>query len=164
MYDIPRPCVALSSLDTWGAASLRSWHRCAISLGHRFCSCCACSMTCVLLLLSACTGRVRSCDTVCCASSLSALNSSAKGWHKQPFSLGLGVDCSTGGPHQDSEAAQVQVHNALGFAYFNMDRSELALKNYRRAVELQPGYTTAWNNLGDAYEKVKDWDQVSAVP
>ncbi len=56
------------------------------------------------------------------------------------------------------------MHNALGFAYFNMDRSELALKNYRRAVELQPGYTTAWNNLGDAYEKVKDWDQVSAEP
>lgn len=41
-----------------------------------------------------------------------------------------------------------------------MDRSELALKNYRKAVELQPGYTTAWNNLGDAYEKAKDWDQV----
>ena len=54
----------------------------------------------------------------------------------------------------------LQVHNALGFAYFNMDRSELALKNYRRAVELQPGYTTAWNNLGDAYEKARDWDQV----
>lgn len=95
---------------------------------------------------------------------MSALNPSAKGWHKQPFSLGLGAYCSTGGPHHDSEAAPVQVHNALGFAYFNMDRSELAMKNYRRAVELQPGYTTAWNNLGDAYEKVKDWDQVSAVP
>ena len=56
--------------------------------------------------------------------------------------------------------AWLQVHNALGFAYFNMDRSELALKNYKRAVELQPGYTTAWNNLGDAYEKARDWDQV----
>lgn len=41
-----------------------------------------------------------------------------------------------------------------------MERSELALKNYKRAVELQPGYTTAWNNLGDAYEKARDWDQV----
>ena len=54
----------------------------------------------------------------------------------------------------------LQVHNALGFAYFNMDRTELATKNYRKAIELQPGYTTAWNNLGDAYEKIKDWDQV----
>lgn len=53
-----------------------------------------------------------------------------------------------------------QVHNALGFAYFNMQRSELAVKNYRKAVELQPGYVTAWNNLGDAFEKAKDWEQV----
>lgn len=52
------------------------------------------------------------------------------------------------------------MHNALGFAYFNMQRTELALKNYRKAVELQPGYVTAWNNLGDAYEKAKDLDQV----
>lgn len=52
------------------------------------------------------------------------------------------------------------MHNALGFAYFNMERPELAIKNYRRAVELQPGYVTAWNNLGDAFEKAKDWDQV----
>jgi Flp pilus assembly protein TadD len=56
------------------------------------------------------------------------------------------------------------VHNALGFAYFNMDRTELAVKNYRRAVELQPGYVTAWNNLGDAYEKAKDWEQVRPTP
>ena len=55
-----------------------------------------------------------------------------------------------------------QVHNALGFAYFNMERTELALRNYGRAVELQPGYVTAWNNLGDAQEKAKDWAQVRA--
>ena len=47
----------------------------------------------------------------------------------------------------------VQVHNALGFAYFNMDKSDLAVTEYRRAVQLQPGYVTAWNNLGNAYEK-----------
>ncbi|CAL8470599.1 g10141 [Coccomyxa elongata] len=52
-----------------------------------------------------------------------------------------------------------QVHNALGFAYFNMQRTELAVKNYRKAVELQPGYVTAWNNLGDAHEKAKDWEE-----
>jgi hypothetical protein len=34
---------------------------------------------------------------------------------------------------------------------------ELALAEYKRAVELQPGYVTAWNNLGDAYEKTKEW-------
>lgn len=51
-----------------------------------------------------------------------------------------------------------QVHNALGFAYFNMERNELAQSAYRQAVELQPGYVTAWNNLGDACEKVSDYE------
>lgn len=31
------------------------------------------------------------------------------------------------------------------------------MSEYKRAVELQPGYVTAWNNLGDAYEKLKSW-------
>ena len=51
----------------------------------------------------------------------------------------------------------MQVHNALGYAYFNMEKASLAVENYRKAVELQPGYVTAWNNLGDACEKVRDW-------
>lgn len=55
------------------------------------------------------------------------------------------------------ESELAQVHNALGYCYFSMDRSELALAEYKRAVELQPGYVTAWNNLGDAYEKTKQW-------
>ena len=45
-----------------------------------------------------------------------------------------------------------------------MERTELALKNYARAVELQPGYVTAWNNLGDAQEKAKDWQKVLLLP
>lgn len=56
---------------------------------------------------------------------------------------------------EESELAQV--HNALGFCYFSMERSELAVGEYKRAVDLQPGYVTAWNNLGDAYEKLKQW-------
>ena len=52
----------------------------------------------------------------------------------------------------------VQVYNALGFAYFNMERNELAQSAYRQAVDLQPGYVTAWNNLGDACEKVRDFE------
>lgn len=52
----------------------------------------------------------------------------------------------------------VQVYNALGFAYFNMERNELAQSAYRKAVDLQPGYVTAWNNLGDACEKVRDFE------
>ena len=52
---------------------------------------------------------------------------------------------------------RVQVHNALGFAYLSMDRAELAVTNFRRAVDLQPGYVTAWNNLGDALERRQEW-------
>eukprot|EP00877_Chromochloris_zofingiensis_P001406 jgi/Chrzof1/11266/Cz05g29290.t1 len=56
---------------------------------------------------------------------------------------------------EENELAQV--HNALGFCYFNMDKVDMAVKEYEKAVELQPGYVTAWNNLGDAYEKQKNW-------
>ena len=49
------------------------------------------------------------------------------------------------------------MHNALGYAYLSMDRAELAVTNFRRAVELQPGYVTAWNNLGDALERRQEW-------
>lgn len=35
-----------------------------------------------------------------------------------------------------------QVHNALGFAFFNMEKVDPAISQYRKAVELQPGYVT----------------------
>jgi hypothetical protein len=38
-----------------------------------------------------------------------------------------------------------------------MEKTELAIQEYKRAVELQAGYVTAWNNLGDAYERNKEW-------
>lgn len=50
-----------------------------------------------------------------------------------------------------------QVHNALGFCYFSMEKTDAAIAEYRAAVGLQQGYVTAWNNLGDAYERSKDW-------
>lgn len=58
----------------------------------------------------------------------------------------------------EGEAEELaQVHNALGYAYFNMDRVDAAVAEYKAAVTLQPGYVTAWNNLGDAYEKLKSY-------
>lgn len=51
----------------------------------------------------------------------------------------------------------LQVHNALGFCYFSMEKVDMAIAEYRKAVDLQQGYVTAWNNLGDAYERSKDW-------
>jgi tetratricopeptide (TPR) repeat protein len=54
---------------------------------------------------------------------------------------------------------QAQAHNALGFAFFSLEKVEGAVEQYRAAVALQPGYVTAWNNLGDALEKTKKYEQ-----
>lgn len=59
--------------------------------------------------------------------------------------------------YQGNEPELAQVLNALGFAYASLERAELAIATYREAVRLQPGYTIAWNNLGDALEKKKDY-------
>lgn len=37
-----------------------------------------------------------------------------------------------------------------------MQRYDAAVEEYRAAVALQPGYVTAWNNLGNALEQTKD--------
>jgi tetratricopeptide (TPR) repeat protein len=47
------------------------------------------------------------------------------------------------------------VYNALGYAYFAQEQYDLAIKSYKKALELQEGYVTAMNNLGHAYEQKK---------
>ncbi|XP_034674691.1 tetratricopeptide repeat domain-containing protein PYG7, chloroplastic-like isoform X1 [Vitis riparia] len=49
-----------------------------------------------------------------------------------------------------------QVYNALGVSYVRDGKLEKGITQFENAVKLQPGYVTAWNNLGDAYEKKKD--------
>ncbi|XP_072969642.1 tetratricopeptide repeat domain-containing protein PYG7, chloroplastic isoform X2 [Typha angustifolia] len=49
-----------------------------------------------------------------------------------------------------------QVYNALGVSYVRDNKLEKGITKFEQAVKLQPGYVTAWNNLGDAYEKKKD--------
>ena len=58
---------------------------------------------------------------------------------------------------------QAQAHNALGFAYFSLEKVEGAIVQYRAAVALQPGYVKAWNNLGDALEKQKQLEPALAA-
>jgi tetratricopeptide (TPR) repeat protein len=48
-----------------------------------------------------------------------------------------------------------EIYNAIGFAYFAQEQFDLAIKNYKVAIELQPDYVIALNNLGHAYEKKK---------
>ncbi|KAF9617779.1 hypothetical protein IFM89_038625 [Coptis chinensis] len=49
-----------------------------------------------------------------------------------------------------------QVYNALGVSYIRDDKLDKGIAQLETAVKVQPGYVTAWNNLGDAYEKKKD--------
>ncbi|KAK9706896.1 hypothetical protein RND81_07G159200 [Saponaria officinalis] len=49
-----------------------------------------------------------------------------------------------------------QVYNALGVSYVRDGKLEKGIAQFENAVKLQPGYVTAWNNLGDAYEEKKD--------
>ncbi|KAK8969658.1 hypothetical protein KSP40_PGU009447 [Platanthera guangdongensis] len=43
-----------------------------------------------------------------------------------------------------------------GACYVRENKLEKGITQFEAAVMLQPGYITAWNNLGDAYEKKKD--------
>lgn len=47
------------------------------------------------------------------------------------------------------------IYNGLGFAYFAQEQYDLAIRNYKEALKLQPDYVTALNNLGHAYERKK---------
>lgn len=47
------------------------------------------------------------------------------------------------------------VHNALGYAYFAQEQYDIAIREYKEAIKLQPGYVTALNNLAHAYDKKK---------
>ncbi|CAN0898620.1 Tetratricopeptide repeat domain-containing protein PYG7, chloroplastic [Linum grandiflorum] len=49
-----------------------------------------------------------------------------------------------------------QVYNALGVSYIRDGKTDKGISMLEKAVKLQPGYVTAWNNLGDAYEKKND--------
>ncbi|PWA87453.1 Tetratricopeptide-like helical [Artemisia annua] len=49
------------------------------------------------------------------------------------------------------------VYNALGVSYVRDEKIDKGISQLETAVKIQPGYVTAWNNLGDAYEKKKDY-------
>ena len=51
------------------------------------------------------------------------------------------------------EAEAVLVHNALGYAYFAQEQYDVAIRNYKEALKIDPNYITCLNNLGHAYER-----------
>jgi tetratricopeptide (TPR) repeat protein len=52
-------------------------------------------------------------------------------------------------------AEMAPVYNALGYSYFAQQQYDLAIKQYKKAIELEPEYVMALNNLGHAYEQKK---------
>ncbi len=47
------------------------------------------------------------------------------------------------------------IYNALGFAHFGQEQYDIAIRQYKEALKLQPEYVTSLNNLGHAYERKK---------
>jgi tetratricopeptide (TPR) repeat protein len=45
------------------------------------------------------------------------------------------------------------VYNALGYSYFAQEQYDLAIRNYKEALKINPEYVTALNNLGHSYER-----------
>jgi tetratricopeptide (TPR) repeat protein len=47
------------------------------------------------------------------------------------------------------------VYNALGYAYFGQEQYDMAIRQYKEAIKIEPDYVMAMNNLGHAYEQKK---------
>lgn len=54
---------------------------------------------------------------------------------------------------EDETENAALIYNALGYAYFAQEQYDLAIRNYKEALKIEPGYVTVMNNLGHSYEK-----------
>jgi tetratricopeptide (TPR) repeat protein len=53
----------------------------------------------------------------------------------------------------DESDNAAMVYNALGYSYFAQEQYDLAIRNYKEALKINPEYVTALNNLGHSYER-----------
>ncbi|HIK12313.1 MAG TPA: tetratricopeptide repeat protein [Oscillatoriaceae cyanobacterium M33_DOE_052] len=53
----------------------------------------------------------------------------------------------------EGEENMALIYNALGFAYSALEQYDLAIRQYKEALKIQPEYVTALNNIGYAYER-----------
>ncbi|WP_427162574.1 tetratricopeptide repeat protein [Aliinostoc sp. HNIBRCY26] len=56
---------------------------------------------------------------------------------------------------EEGEENIAPIYNGLGYAYFAQEQYDLAIRQYKEALKLQPDYVVALNNLGHAYERKK---------
>jgi tetratricopeptide (TPR) repeat protein len=54
---------------------------------------------------------------------------------------------------QEGEENIALIYNGLGYSYFAQEQYDLAIRNYKEALKLNPDYITALNNLAHAYER-----------
>lgn len=53
--------------------------------------------------------------------------------------------------------------NAIGFAYYRLNRIDDAMSFYQRAAEADPGYALAFNNIGAVYMQHKEYEKAEAA-
>lgn len=58
-------------------------------------------------------------------------------------------------PDLEGEENIAIIYNALGFAHFGQEQYDIAIRQYKEALKLQPQYVTSLNNLGHSYERKK---------
>ncbi|MBX9768472.1 MAG: tetratricopeptide repeat protein [Bdellovibrionales bacterium] len=58
-----------------------------------------------------------------------------------------------------TEAPSPELYNAFAMAYFSRGRYELAVENYQKALDLNPDYLDAQNNLGLVYIEMGRTDE-----
>ncbi|CEJ48400.1 tetratricopeptide repeat protein [Umezakia ovalisporum] len=56
---------------------------------------------------------------------------------------------------EEEQENSAPIYNGLGYVYFSQEQYDLAIRQYKEALKLQPDYVTALNNLGHAYERKK---------
>jgi tetratricopeptide (TPR) repeat protein len=73
---------------------------------------------------------------------------------KRMFTQSLGLFQKALKAGNDLESANLAlIYNGLGFAYFSQEQHDLAMRQYKEAIKLNPEYVVALNNLALAYER-----------
>jgi tetratricopeptide (TPR) repeat protein len=70
--------------------------------------------------------------------------------------LAVPVLADPGSQPSDEINAQARQYYDLGMNHFRAKRWDQAVQAYRQAVQIEPRFPEAWNNLGYCYRKLKD--------
>nr|YP_010338263.1 hypothetical protein MW410_pgp167 [Bangia atropurpurea]UNJ18213.1 hypothetical protein [Bangia atropurpurea] len=57
----------------------------------------------------------------------------------------------------ENNAIIAKLYNMLGFIYYEADQKKLAKNFYEKAIDVDPGYIVALNNLAKTYEDTRDF-------